>query len=433
MTAIQYDPGEDARGVGTVSAATLFVEVFYPTQSSVSSAAASAEEAGRGGHVKYFPMREEEEDSIQEVFPTSETPLSGNYNYNSMTISRTLPALEETLPLSETFGYNTNHSTVQNGYEPKIGTSSSPVTWFFTNDTGLWNSTTDATHVEPDAYVSSPARDIIVGTLLTMICFAVVFGNALVVLAIYRERYLRTTTNYFIASLAVADFFIGMIVLPFAIYQELRPSQWVFGYVWCDAWHAIDVFLCTASIMNLTVIAVDRFWAITMPLNYPTKMTKRFGACLISIIWIVSSLISFPFIAWWHAVEPIYPPNECIFTTNAIYLVISSCISFYIPSITMIVLYWKVFVTAVEQVRSLRCGAKKFGAQGGPQQMMRIHRGGNSRIERNPLQRKMNGCNSANGSPCLKYGSIAPPGGHEKKKFFSGMAKEHKAAKTLGE
>lgn len=64
--------------------------------------------------------------------------------------------------------------------------------------------------------------------------------------------------------------------------------------------------------------------------------------------------------------------------------------------------------------------------------MMRIHRGGNSRIERNPLQRKMNGCNSANGSPCLKYGSIAPPGGHEKKKFFSGMAKEHKAAKTLG-
>ena len=404
MAYIQYN---QIGGDSNIASATVFAKVVYFSESPPT---VQEQDRSKG-------MRDGEE-QITGNFPTS--PPFGRHN----PVSRT-PSLESIVP--ETIGFYNHSSLLPGGLEPKISTSY-PVTSWYTNESGLWNST-----IVPgsSASSSSPARDIIVGTLLSLVCFAVVFGNALVVLAIYREKYLRTTTNFFIASLACADFLIGSIVLPFAIYQELRPSQWIFGYAWCDGWHAMDVLLCTASIMNLTVIAVDRFWAITMPMNYPTKMTKKLGACLIAVVWIVSSLISFPCIAWWHAVEPTYPEYECIFPSNAVYLVLSSCISFYIPSLTMIILYWKVFITATEQVRSIRTGTKKFGGHDG--QMMRIHRGGNSRIERNPLQRKMNG-SSANGSPCGKYGSMGVMmGGHEKKKFFSGMAKEHKAAKTLGE
>ncbi len=408
MAAIRYD---EAVENSNIASTTLYANVLWLT--AVPSPREQGEVTSRGMYEGVGEV-----DGVNPTYPTS-----GMYGYIAESTSPRTP-LESVLPKSETFGiYSTS---VPDRYEPKYVTSYLATT-SWDNDTDFWNSTTP----EPGDTLSSssPARDIIVGTLLSLVCFAVVFGNALVVLAIYRERYLRTTTNFFIASLACADFFIGSIVLPFAIYQELRPSEWIFGYAWCDAWHAMDILLSTASIMNLTVIAVDRFWAITMPMNYPTKMTKKLGACLISVVWIVSSLISFPCIAWWHAVEPVYPPHECIFPTNAVYLILSSCISFYIPSITMVILYWKVFVTATEQVRSLRSGTKKFGGHEG--QMMRIHRGGNSRIERNPLQRKMNG-STVNGSPCPKYGTMGVMMGHEKKKFFSGMAKEHKAAKTLG-
>jgi dopamine receptor D2 len=47
------------------------------------------------------------------------------------------------------------------------------------------------------------------------------WGNVLVVMAVYRERALRTATNYFIVSLAVADIMVGILVMPGAVYVEV--------------------------------------------------------------------------------------------------------------------------------------------------------------------------------------------------------------------
>jgi hypothetical protein len=49
-----------------------------------------------------------------------------------------------------------------------------------------------------------------------------VFGNMLVVLSVFRERNLRTATNYFIVSLAVADIMVAILVMPLAVYVEVR-------------------------------------------------------------------------------------------------------------------------------------------------------------------------------------------------------------------
>jgi len=48
-----------------------------------------------------------------------------------------------------------------------------------------------------------------------------VFGNVLVCLSVYRERNLRTATNFFIVSLAVADLMVAVLVMPFAVYVEV--------------------------------------------------------------------------------------------------------------------------------------------------------------------------------------------------------------------
>ncbi len=94
-------------------------------------------------------------------------------------------------------------------------------------------------------------------------------------------------------------------------------GRWVFGADWCDAWHSLDVLASTASILNLCVISLDRYWAITNPISYPCKMSDSRASLLILLVWVCSAAISFPAIAWWRAVAPgPPPPYECPFTED---------------------------------------------------------------------------------------------------------------------
>lgn len=64
--------------------------------------------------------------------------------------------------------------------------------------------------------------------------------------------------------------------------------------VWCRAWLAIDVWLCTASIFNLCAISLDRYLAISRPIKYPTVMSPFRARLLIVTVWILSFVICFP-------------------------------------------------------------------------------------------------------------------------------------------
>ncbi|KAH9528615.1 receptor [Dermatophagoides farinae] len=211
--------------------------------------------------------------------------------------------------------------------------------------------------LEPDLRVHYPGLSILLG----IICVIVVFGNGLTMLSICKERYLRTVTNYFVASLAFADCLVGAIVMPFSVVHEVMNKWWIFGQDWCDLWHSFDVLASTASILNLCIISLDRYWAITDPITYPSRMTPRKAFIFILSLWLCSALISFPAIVWWRAVakKPI-EPYRCNFTEDVGYLVFSSIISFYGPLTIMVFTYYRIYVVASEQNRSLKLGVKQI-------------------------------------------------------------------------
>ncbi|XP_023781574.1 D(1B) dopamine receptor, partial [Cyanistes caeruleus] len=248
------------------------------------------------------------------------------------------------------------------------------------------------------------AAQVAAGSLLALLILWTLFGNVLVCAAIVRYRHLRSkVTNIFIVSLAVSDLLVALLVMPWKAVAEVA-GYWPFG-AFCNVWVAFDIMCSTASILNLCVISVDRYWAISSPFRYERKMTQRLALVMISVAWALSVLISFiPVQLNWHkggdvvaaddigdgfgtawaaagavtawaedmsttwvaltAVRPsdgtsgnndtlTGPSESCDSSLNRTYAISSSLISFYIPVAIMIVTYTRIYRIAQVQIRRI--------------------------------------------------------------------------------
>lgn len=61
--------------------------------------------------------------------------------------------------------------------------------------------------------------------LESLVAIVAVIGNALVILVFCREKRLRRRTNFYIISLALADFLIGLLGIPFAILVSTQKNK----------------------------------------------------------------------------------------------------------------------------------------------------------------------------------------------------------------
>ncbi|XP_069140391.1 probable G-protein coupled receptor No9 [Argopecten irradians] len=285
--------------------------------------------------------------------------------------------------------------------------------------------------VEGFAFYDLSPGMIVACVALGLINLVVLLGNSLVITAVIRNRKLRTITNIYIVSLACADMLLAIFVLPFSAALEVLHF-WPFGQPFCTMWLAIDVLLCTASILNLCAISLDRFLAVTKPIRYPSLVSKKRGKILVMCVWILSFVISFPPLIGWNdertginqhsnwiiatfdetndtklsnnsisdhlynekdindtVCVKLYP--ECELTTTTGYRVYAALGSFYIPMFIMSFFYFRIYRAATRTAASLRTGILMTKRSDEPsnkcQKMdtiaLRVHRGGGS-IYRSP-------------------------------------------------
>jgi hypothetical protein len=136
------------------------------------------------------------------------------------------------------------------------------------------------------------------GIIYIIICFSCIFGNILVVLSVFTYKPLQSVQNIFIVSLALVDTFVAAFVMPFHILLNFTRGKWIFGTYACHFFLTLDILLCTASILHLCCIALDRYWAIKDSIKYAQKRTMKRVLVIILVAWLSSALISLPVIVW---------------------------------------------------------------------------------------------------------------------------------------
>ncbi|KAK2712591.1 octopamine receptor beta-2R-like [Artemia franciscana] len=199
---------------------------------------------------------------------------------------------------------------------------------------------------------------ILKGILMGTIIIASVFGNLLVIISVSRYRKLRTITNYLLVSLAFADFLVALVAMVFNA-SVVIYGKWLFGFRMCDAWNSFDVYFSTASILHLCCISVDRYYAISEPLLYLQRITRKKVVIMVINCWLWPAVISFlPIFLGWYTTEEhlkhrLSHLEECEFVVNRVYAIISSSMSFWIPCSIMLFTYYRIYRMANHQEKLL--------------------------------------------------------------------------------
>ena len=124
----------------------------------------------------------------------------------------------------------------------------------------------------------------ILGWILSILTIA---GNGFIIFLVCKKRQLRTKTNAFIVSLSVADFCVGVSVVPSFFICDITGGcdwptghhpLWTFGIRWLFGY---------ASVMNLCSLVLERYIAIVKPLKYRTAMTRCRVVKMIIFSWTI--------------------------------------------------------------------------------------------------------------------------------------------------
>ncbi|XP_014216503.1 5-hydroxytryptamine receptor 1-like [Copidosoma floridanum] len=193
-----------------------------------------------------------------------------------------------------------------------------------------------------------PTRAVTLAVVLGSVILVTIIGNILVCVAVFLVKKLRKPCNYLLVSLAVSDLCVAMLVEPIAMLYEIKGS-WSFGPAICEIWVSFDVLSCTASILNLCMISVDRYYAISKPLDYGVKRTTRRMILYVAVVWLGAACISLPpllLLGNEYGIDDKTGKLRCLVCQNFFYQIYATLFSFYIPLFIMIMVYYKIFCAA---------------------------------------------------------------------------------------
>ena len=111
-------------------------------------------------------------------------------------------------------------------------------------------------------------------------------GNSLFCLAFYRNRGLRTITNIYLLSLAMADLTVATFVFP-SVLLASGLRRWPFSHGFCKFTGLLTTFWAEFSLLILAITAINRYFCVVKPQRYASLFTRKNSIISISSVWII--------------------------------------------------------------------------------------------------------------------------------------------------
>lgn len=235
---------------------------------------------------------------------------------------------------------------------------------------GTGNATNDSVASDSSGHSApySLPEVILIAFLAALLSAVTIIGNLMVMISFKLDKQLQTISNYFLLSLAIADFSIGVISMPLFTMYTLY-DHWPLGPFICDTWLAFDYLTSNASVLNLLIISFDRYFSVTRPLTYRARRTTKRAAIMIASAWVISLVLWPPWIYSWPYIEGqrSVPLDRCYiqFLETNIYVTFGTALAaFYVPVTVMCILYWRIWRETEKRQRDLtqlQAGRKETG------------------------------------------------------------------------
>ncbi|XP_022091516.1 muscarinic acetylcholine receptor M3-like [Acanthaster planci] len=201
------------------------------------------------------------------------------------------------------------------------------------------------------------AHTLVVCFIYGPIVVVTILGNFIVITAFVREPAIRCrVSNYFIFSLSVADFLVGLIMGFNFVW--LLTDDWVLGMVPCLLWLSLDYAMSFASVLSIISISLDRYRLVTLKLRYAVVQTRRRATLTICSCW-AFCLVFFPaVVVLWSPVtgENIIDYSfECdLQSRENLYLnLFLIAIEFIIPLIVLVYLNTRLYLLVRKRAKGL--------------------------------------------------------------------------------
>ncbi|XP_078371517.1 beta-2 adrenergic receptor-like [Oculina patagonica] len=188
----------------------------------------------------------------------------------------------------------------------------------------------------------SSAASIVLSLWFSLSGLAAFIGNAIVLWIFYKNASLRTISNRFLASLCVADLFVGLVIDPtwIAIRCLIQPPE---SHILFNAMDMMWIHSTAATVFNLCCVSVDRFIAIRFPFRYQDIITKKTCDSVIILVWLISLLLPFSFLILKHNSAKNF---------DKLWLSLSA-ITFVLPLTLVTLCYFWIFKVARKQARMI--------------------------------------------------------------------------------
>ncbi|XP_001640004.2 melatonin receptor type 1B [Nematostella vectensis] len=180
---------------------------------------------------------------------------------------------------------------------------------------------------------------------LTVVCICVIsiLGNGSLFIIVYKKSALHTVCNYYILSLATADLLVSTISGPVMVTTILN-GDWMLSDDACKVLGFITIITFIASVANLAMIAINRYYYIVHWKSYKNCFNNKRAVAYGAIVWLFAILLSTPPLLGWGQYGYVKEQSFCfvIWSANIYYMFFTVIICFFGPLGTMVFCYYKI-------------------------------------------------------------------------------------------